>query len=111
MGAYVLMRDRVGHEDFMSEPADYSIHLHVPNVHDMNIDSAIIDLYTVRPESHEAQQKGVKPFIHQVKLHGVGDEIIDVWGLFDNGAIVDAMSTKTYLQVKHKLPPLEKSIR
>ena len=101
----------VGHEDFISEPADYSIHLHVPNVHDMNIDSVIINLYTVQPESFKAQQKGVKPFIHQVKLHRVGDKIIDVWGLFDNGAMVDVMSTKTYLQVKHKLPPLEKLIQ
>jgi hypothetical protein len=111
MGAYVLVHDQVEHEDFIPEPADYSIHLHVPNVHDMNIDSAIIDLYAVRSESHEAQQKGVKPFIHQVRLHGLGKEIVEVWGLFDNGAMVDAMSTKTYLQVKHKLPPLERSIR
>jgi len=33
-----------------------------------------------------------------------------VWGLFDNGAMVDAMSTKMYLQVKHKLAPLERSL-
>ena len=111
MGAFVLVRDRVGHEDMNSKPADYSIHLHVPNVCDKDIEYTIIDLYAVGPEARKAQEKGVKPFIHQVKLHGLEGERIEVWGLFDNGAMVDAMSTTTYLQVKHKLPPLERSTR
>jgi transposase InsO family protein len=111
MGAYVLVRDRVGHEDTTSEPADYSTHLHVPNVRNMDIEYTIIDLYAVRPESHETQEKRVKPFVHQVKLHGLEKGVIEVWGLFDNGAMVDAMSTTAYMQIKHRLPPLGKSIR
>jgi len=103
--------NRVGHEDSFSEPADYSTQLHVPNVHNMDMEYMIIDLYAVRPESCDSQKKEVKPFIHQVKIHGLDNETVQVWGLFDNGTMVDTMSTKTYLQVKHKLAPLERSIR
>ena len=70
MGAYVLVRDRVGHEDMIPKPVDYSIHLHVPNVCDTNIEYTIIDLYAVRPESHEAQKKGVKPFFMKSRYTG-----------------------------------------
>ena len=63
-------------------------------------------MYAVHPESHNAQGKRVKPFIHQIKLHRLRKETTQVWGLFDNGALVDAMSMKMYLQVKHKLAPL-----
>ena len=111
MGAYVLVCDRVGHGDSTSEPADSSIQICTSNVYDTDSEYTIIDLYAVRPESHDTQKKEVKPFIHQIKLHGLEGETIQVWGLFDNGAMVDAMSTKMYLQVKHKLAPLEKSIR
>ena len=109
MGAYILVHDQVGHEDMISEPADYLIHPHVPNVCDKDIEYTIIDLYVVGPEAREAQEKGVKPFSHQVKLHGLEGERIEVWGLFNNRVMVDAMSTTTYLQVKHKLPLLERS--
>ena len=34
-----------------------------------------------------------------------------MWGLFDNGAMVDAMSTETYERVRHQLSPLERSVR
>lgn len=110
MGGYVLVRDRVGHEDSFTEPADYSAHIHIPNVHDMDMEYTIVDLYAVHPESHITQKKEVKPFIHQIKIHGLHNEAVQVWGLFDNGAMVDAMSTSMYLQVKHKLAPLERSI-
>ena len=80
MGAYVLVRDRVGHEDSTSEPADSSIQLSINNVHDTDVEYMVINLYAVRPESHEIQKKGIKPFIHQVKLHGPGNGRIQVWG-------------------------------
>ena len=111
MGAYILVCDQVGHGDSISEPADSSIQICTSNVHDTDSEYTIIDLYTVWPESHETQKKEVKPFIHQIKLHGLEGETIQVWGLFDNGAMVDVMSTKMYLQIKHKLAPLEKSIQ
>ena len=111
MGAYVLVCNQVGHEDSTSEPADSLIQLSIHNVHDTDVEYMVIDLYAVRPESHEIQKKGIKPFIHQVKLHGPGNERIQVWGLFDNGAMVDAMSTTMYSQVKHALAPLGRLTR
>jgi len=57
MGAYVLVHDQVGHEDSITEPADFSIQLHSPNVL-MDIEYMVIDLYAVQPESHETQRAG-----------------------------------------------------
>jgi hypothetical protein len=111
MGAYVLVRERVGHEDSSSEPADLSNQLIASNVREEDIELMVVDLYAVRTESNETQRKGTKPFIHQVKLHGPKGEIVRVWGLFDNGAMVDAISTETYKHIKHRLSPLERSIR
>jgi len=111
MGAYVLVRDQVGHEDPIPEPADYATQLNIPNVCDINMEYTVVDLYVVRPELHGAQGKEVKLFIHQIKLHGLNKEAVQIWGLFDNGAMVDAMSTKAYMRVRHKLAPLERSIR
>ncbi|KIJ89435.1 hypothetical protein K443DRAFT_16130 [Laccaria amethystina LaAM-08-1] len=111
MGAYGLVRDQVGHEDRIPEPADYATQLHIPNVCDINMEYTVVDLYAVRPELHRAQGKEVKPFIHQIKLHRLNKEAVQIWGLFDNGAMVDAMSTKAYMRVRHKLAPLERSTR
>jgi len=55
MGAYVLVHDQVGHEDSITEPADFSIQLHSPNVL-MDIEYMVINLYAVQPESHETQK-------------------------------------------------------
>jgi len=65
----------------------------------------------VQTESNETQKKRTKPFIHQVKLHGPKGEIVQVWSLFDNGAMVDAMSMETYKCVRHRLSPLGRSTR
>jgi len=111
MGVYVLVHNQVGHEDSISEPADYSAQLHVPNVHNMDMEYMVVDLYAVCPESHDTQGKEVKPFIHQVKLQGLDDKMVGVWGLFDNSTMVDVMLTKKYLQLQHKLAPLVRSIR
>jgi len=108
VGAYVLVCNQVGHGDLAQKPADTLIQLNIHNVHDTDIKYMVIDLYTVQPESHKNQKGEVKPFIHQIKLHRPERKAIQVWGLFDNGTMVDAMLTKTYLQVKHKIAPLER---
>ena len=110
-GAHVLVRVRVGHEDSSPGPVDLSYQLTVSNVHKENSELEVIDLYAVRTESKESREKGARPFIHQVKLHGPGGEIVRVWGLFDDGAMVDAMSTKVYNQIGHRLSPLGRSTR
>ena len=96
MGAYVLVRERVGHEDSSSVPADMSNQLTVSIVHHEDIESEIVDLYAVQNKANETHEKETRPFIHQIKLHGPKGEIVWVWGLFDNGAMVDAMSTETF---------------
>ncbi|KIJ91496.1 hypothetical protein K443DRAFT_654402 [Laccaria amethystina LaAM-08-1] len=111
IGAYVLVRERVGHEDLLPEPADFSDQLTVSDVCEEDVELKVVDLYAVRAESDETQKKGTKPFIHQVKLHGPKGEVVRVWGLFDNGAMVDAMSTETYNRVRHRLSPLGRSNR
>jgi hypothetical protein len=97
IGAYVLVRERVGHEDLLPEPADFSDQLTVSDVCEEDVELKVVDLYAVRAESDETQKKGTKPFIHQVKLHGPKGEVVRVWGLFDNRAMVYAMSTDWWL--------------
>ena len=46
MGAYVLVRKQVGHED-LSEPVDMSRQHTVSNVQRKDVESEIIDLYAV----------------------------------------------------------------
>jgi hypothetical protein len=105
------VRAQAGHEDSIPGPVDMSYQLTVSNVHEDNSELEVIDLYAVRTESNESQEEGAKPFIHQVKLHGPGGEIVRVWGLFDDGAMVDAMSTEAYNRIRHRLSSLERSTR
>ena len=105
------MCERVGHEDLLPEPVDLSDQLTVSDVCKEDVELQVVDLYAVRTESDKTQKKGTKPFIHQVKLHGPKGEVVRVWGLFDNGAMVDAMSTETYNRVRHRLIPLGRSSR
>ena len=111
IGAHVLVCERVGHEDLLPEPVDLSDQLTVSDVCKEDVELQVVDLYAVRTESDKTQKKGTKPFIHQVKLHGPKGEVVWVWGLFDNGAMVDAMSTETYNRVRHRLTPLGRSSR
>ena len=46
-----------------------------------------------------------------MKLHGQKGEIVLVWGLFDNGAMVDVMPTETYGRVRHRMSPLERCVQ
>ena len=85
MGAHVLVCERVGHKDSLPEPVDLSDRLTVSDVCKEDVELQVVELYAVWTESDETQKKGMKPFIHQVKLHGPKGEVVWVWGLFDNG--------------------------
>lgn len=93
------MHEQVGHED-LSEPADLSDQHTDSIVQREDAESHIIDLYVIRTESEATHKKETRPIIHQVKLHGQKGEIVLVWGLFNNGAMVDVMSMETYEQCK-----------
>ena len=47
-----------------------------------------------------------KPFIHQIKLHGPQGEIVRVWATFDEGALMEAMSTSAFEKSKHRMGKL-----
>jgi len=58
----------------------------------------------VGTKSDEQESKEeTKPFIHQVQFLGPQGEIVRIWGLFDDGAMKEAMSTTMFHKVKHRL--------
>lgn len=76
----------------------------VSHVFPITNESHIIDLYTVGTKSDEQRnERKIKPFVHQVQLLGPQGEIVCVWGLFDEGAMREAMSTTMFNKVKHRL--------
>ena len=87
-----------GNETMVSEANTF---LHVfPITHE----SHIIDLYAVGTKSDEqGNDQRTKLFIHQVQLLGPQGKMMDVWRLFDEGAMREAMSTTMFHRVKHRL--------
>ncbi|KAF8230723.1 hypothetical protein L208DRAFT_1280521, partial [Tricholoma matsutake] len=74
--------------------------------------SNIIDLYTVGHEKQKAEnRKDVQPFMHNVKLWGPKGEIVQVWGMFDEGAMVAAMCSRVFSKGKHWLGECKGSTR
>ncbi|KAF8240163.1 hypothetical protein L208DRAFT_1213067, partial [Tricholoma matsutake] len=75
-------------------------------------ESNVVDLYAV---GHEKQRNNdgeeAQPFIHNVKLLGLQGEVVHVWGMFDDGAMVAAMCSRVFARVKHWLGGCEESTR
>lgn len=65
----------------------------------------IIDLYEVGHEKVTCKlcEDGEKeiPFTHQIKIHGLQGEIVQLSALFDGAAMVAAMCTSLFKLVKH----------
>ncbi|KAG5634256.1 hypothetical protein H0H81_002691 [Sphagnurus paluster] len=109
----VLAHDQAGHEDQIPAPANtttnpYSADL--SSTSHVNLDTSeytIIDLYEVRDKS----KNEIMPFFSQLRIHGPQGEIMRVWGHFDDGAMVNAMSSEMYQKVQHRLAPLRLSNR
>jgi hypothetical protein len=66
----------------------------------------VIDLYTVR-----GSEDAARPLIHEVQLLGPQGEIVQVRAIFDDGAMICAMSTSVFEQVKHRLRAWKPSTR
>jgi hypothetical protein len=69
----------------------------------------IVDLYTVgseEPEELEINPLPEVPFMHSIALKG---GIVCIWGVFDSGAMVNAMCSSVYKIIKHKLSALRVS--
>lgn len=80
--------------------------------------SRIIELasiYTVGAETENSKTNTAleesKPFIHEVKLMGPKGEIVRIKGVFDDGAMINAMDTVVFEKVKHRLAEVKMSDR
>jgi hypothetical protein len=74
----------------------------------------VADLYNVGSEEpKEVEIKAFKevPFVHPIILNGPRGENIRVRGVFDSGAMVNAMCTAVFAKIKHRLSALKHSIR
>ena len=64
----------------------------------------VLDLYTVGVE--ELEEFTISPFLevpfmHGVTLNSLSGSIVRIWGVFDSGAMVNAMCSSVYSRVKH----------
>ena len=72
----------------------------------------IVDLYAVGSEEHEVLEINPipeVPFVHSIALIGINGGKVRVRGVFDSGAMVNAMCSSVYSKVKHRLSALRKS--
>ena len=60
----------------------------------------IVDLYSV---GYEQKKKATLPFIHMLSLEGPKGEVVRIRGLFDDGALVNAMCSSVFEKVKKRL--------
>jgi hypothetical protein len=78
-----------------------------PYVHHLvlnSFESDVVDLYAVGHEKRRNDDgEEAQPFIHNVKLLGPQGEVVRVWGMFDDGAMVAAMCSRVFARVKHRL--------
>lgn len=74
----------------------------------------IVDLYTVgseEPNEFEISPLPEVPFIHGIAVNGPRGSVVRVRGVFDSGAMVNAMCSAIYDKIKHRLAPLRPSTR
>jgi hypothetical protein len=74
----------------------------------------VVDLYTVgsdEPEEFKISPFTEVPFVHGISLNGPKGSVVHVRGVFDSGAMVNAMCSSVYNKVKHRLSALRTSKR
>ena len=54
-------------------------------------------------------KNNTRPFIHQIRIQGPQGEVVRVWATFDEGALMEAMSTETFEKAKHRMGALAPS--
>ena len=69
----------------------------------------IIDLYTVGERDGNATT--TRPFVHQVELQGTKGGFVYLKGLFDNGAMVNAICSTLFRRLSHILGHLQPSTK
>ncbi|KIM79279.1 hypothetical protein PILCRDRAFT_74433, partial [Piloderma croceum F 1598] len=74
----------------------------------------IVDLYTVgseEPDEFEISPLPEVPFVHGIVVNGPHGSVVRVRGVFDSGAMVNAMCSAVYDNIKHRLALLRPSNR
>jgi len=70
----------------------------------------IVDLYTVgseEPDEFEINPLPEVPFVHGVAVNGPRGSVVRVRGVFDSRAMVNAICSAVYDNIKHRLSPLQ----
>lgn len=70
----------------------------------------IVDLYTVgseEPDEFEISPLPEVPFVHGIAVNGPRGSIVRIRGVFDSGAMVNAMCSAIYDNIKHRLQSQE----
>jgi hypothetical protein len=95
----VLVRGEVAREDNPFIPAEQS-----PStcISCKPTEFKIVDLYSV---GYEQKKKTTLPFIHMLSLEGPKGKVVRIRGLFDDGALVNAMCSTVFDKVKRRLGP------
>ena len=101
---------RVGDMQY-SPPTDFSLSnrlkKHVITPSQLKYD--VIDLYTVGEK--DGNTATTRPFIHQVELQGTKGGLVYLKGLFDNGAMVNAICSSIFGKLSHVLGHLQPSTK
>ena len=74
----------------------------------------IVDLFGIGASEELEEKRIMKPFVHQVRLHGPQGEIVQIWANIDDGAMKEVMSLSMFRKVKHRLgavAPLSQLLR
>lgn len=90
-------------------PATLGTKMYIPST-----EIQTVDLYTVgseEPDEFEISPLPEVPFVHGIAVNGPKGSIVRVRGVFDSGAMVNAMCSAVYDSIKHRLSPLRKSRR
>lgn len=57
-------------------------------------ESNIVDLYTMGAMLNKGEE--TKPFIHKIQLYGPDGEAVQIWALFNDSAMKEAMSISAF---------------
>ena len=90
-------------------PATLGTKMYIPST-----EIQTVDLYTVgseEPDEFEISPLPEVPFVHGITVNGPKGSFVRVRGVFDSGAMVNAMCSAVYDSIKHRLSPLRKSRR
>jgi hypothetical protein len=103
-----LTRLRISKEETVSCQRETSTGAQIPLYETRIIELA--EIYTVATESGKTILEESSPFVHGVELHGPKGETVRLKSVFDDSAGINAINTKVFATVKHRLSNLQSSV-